>query len=116
MPVSKAEYLASLAKSEDWENRKENRKSLADLEDLPVDTFWMVEVSVPEVFPTNKRKLGELLIDGTEPLASKIDGTSFVLARFPEAYVFFEKPTENGLPVFLTTPSGFKSHLPLMTG
>lgn len=115
VPITVTQYLKFLREAEDWEHRKENAQSLKDLTGLKADKLWMVEVSVPEVFSTNKRKLGEIFLDAEKPLSEQVDGTSFVMARFPESYVFFDKITASGQPSFLTSPSDFKSHLPLLT-
>jgi hypothetical protein len=115
VPITVKQYLEFLRSAEDWEHEKENIQSLEDLTALKPDKLWMVEVSVPEVFSTNKRKLGEILLDAENPLSDQVDGTSFVLARFPECYVFFDSISLTGQPSFLTSPSNFKSHLPLLT-
>ena len=70
----------------------------------------MVEVSVPEVFPTNKRKLGEILLDATNNLSDKVDGASFVLARVPGSFVFFDSIDGDGEPKFTFSPSSLLSH------
>lgn len=114
--ASKKSYLRALGKASDWEGNQERAESLDHLQQLSPDRFWMVEVSVPEVFSTNKRKLGEILLDAENPLSDRIDFTSFVLARFPESYIFFDKlDASTGEPRFLLTPSDLKSHVPLLT-
>ena len=114
VPITLAAYVKALGNAEDWEGMKEDPTSITDLTNINADKLWMIEVSVPEVFSTNKRKLGEILLDAEHALSDKIDGASFVLARFPENYVFFSKVTPSGTPTFLTTPSKFRSHLPLL--
>lgn len=115
MPITVKEYLKFLSEAEDWEHRRENPESLKDLEQLQPEKLWMVEVSVPEIFSTNKRKLGEILLDAENPLSEHLDGASFVMARFPESYVFFDKILKSDEPSFLITPSCFRSHVPLLT-
>ena len=78
--------------------------------------MWMVEVTVPEIFSTNKRKLGEILLDAGNELKPDIDGESFILARFPESYVFFDEMSADGNPSFLTVRSDLGSHIPLLEG
>ncbi|HEC99378.1 MAG TPA: hypothetical protein ENN18_03230 [Proteobacteria bacterium] len=36
---------------------------MAIIKDSVPDDFWLVEVSVPELYPINKEKLGELIVD-----------------------------------------------------
>jgi len=115
VPITAQDYLDFLGNAEDWENNRENENSLKDLQELKPEKLWMIEVSIPEVFSTNKRKLGEILLDAENPLSEMIDGASFVMARFPECYVFFDKVKKSGSSSFLTSPSSFKSHLPLLT-
>ena len=50
----------------------------------------MVEVSLPELFSANLRKVGEILIRAdTEPSLQR-DAGSFLLARLPGCVAFFE--------------------------
>jgi hypothetical protein len=111
VPITKEDYLRELSEHMDWEERKESKDTINDLEnDLTVDRFWMVEVSVPEVFPTNKRKLGEILLDATTGLSNQVDGASFVLARVPGSFVFFDSLDANDEPKFTFSPSSLLSH------
>ena len=75
--------------------------------------MWMVEVSIPDLFSTNLRKLGELLLAADATIdRTRLDRT-FIFARLPRAYL---------LPVAAETPGRFKfsavasaidSHTPL---
>jgi len=112
--VSKTEYLDFIKSEEDWDGNREMPETVSALKSQGPDELWMIEVSIPELFSTNKRKLGEILLDAKNPIASKANGQSFVLARFPERYVFFDKLDKSGKPNFLTAPSNFKSHLSLL--
>jgi hypothetical protein len=114
VPITKAKYLEHLRNIDDWEGGKESESTIAAFETtVSIDQFWMVEVSVPEVFPTNKRKLGEILLDASKPLSTETDGTSFVLARFPGSFLFFENLDSQGDPTFALSPSDIRSHVPL---
>jgi hypothetical protein len=114
VPISKNQYLEHLRSMEDWDFRKEADNTIEAFESsVSGDKFWMVEVSVPEVFPTNKRKLGEILLDASTALSAETDGISFILARFPGAFVFFEELDSNGDPTFALSPSNLRSHVPL---
>jgi hypothetical protein len=74
-----------------------------------------VEVSVPDLFSTNKHKIGELLLDATRPFTNKADFTLFVLARFPGCYLFFDKLDGQGKPQFIKVKSLIQSHTELLT-
>lgn len=116
VPVTAEAYLTHLTQAKDWEFARENVSVLKLLnQELKARHLWMVEVSVPEIFATNKRKLGEILIDATQKLSPEISGSSFVMARFPELFVFFDSLDRKGAPVFSPAPSAFKSHLPLLS-
>jgi hypothetical protein len=116
VPITKAGYLEHLRNLEDWEYKKESASTIRAFEtSVSADKFWMVEVSVPEVFPTNKRKLGEILLNASAPLSPETDGSSFVMARFPGAFVFFDSLDLNGDPTFALSPSDILSHVPLFS-
>ena len=114
VPVTKQSYLDHLKNSSDWEGHCENEAILAHLEAIKPDLMWMIEVSIPDLFSTNKRKIGELLLDATLPFSSEVDFTLFVLARFPGIYLFLEGLENNGEPQFLTVPSEIISHIELL--
>ncbi len=114
VPITKQQYLESLRRMDDWEGLKENKETIREFEaSVSGDKFWMVEVSIPEVFPTNKHKLGEILLDASQALSTRTDGSSFVLARFPGSFVFFESLDGHGDPTFALSPSNLRSHVPL---
>ena len=116
VPITKKGYLEHLRAIEDWEYRKESGSTIDEFDtSVSSEKFWMVEVSVPEVFPTNKRKLGEILLDASMPISLETDGSSFVLARFPGAYVFFDSLDAQGDPTFALSPSDLRSHVPLFS-
>jgi hypothetical protein len=116
VPVSKERYLQDLRERKDWEGNKVPDGTIREFETLiTADQFWMVEVSVPEVFPTNKRKLGEILLDASRDLSPETDGTSFVLARLPGYFVFFDSLDSNGEPVFSFTQNQLRSHTRLFS-
>jgi hypothetical protein len=74
--------------------------------------LWMVELSVPDLFAANRRKVAEVLIlTRTEPGSSR-DLRSFLLARVPGCFVTYaggdaERAT------FKFPPSGVSGHVPL---
>lgn len=71
--VEKDEYLRHLAALQGWDRQKERvpQEMLRRLEEeITLGQLWMVEVSLQELFPTNWRKVGEVLID---PQFSKED-------------------------------------------
>ncbi|MFA6286153.1 MAG: hypothetical protein WC661_02115 [Opitutaceae bacterium] len=110
VPVTQEGYLRHLSELEDWEFEREDSETLRQLKAIKPQHMWMVEVSVPDLFSTNKRKIGELLLDATRPFSEKTDFTLFVLARFPGCYLFFDKLDEQGQPQFIKVKSSIQSH------
>lgn len=111
--VTREAYIESLKVAKDWDGIHESESTIKSLSGRLPELMWMVEVTVPEIFSTNKRKLGEILLDAGQELKPEINGESFILARFPESYVFFDQITEDGNPSFLTAQSALKSHTTL---
>ena len=50
---------------------------------LTKERLWMIELSLPELFSANLRKVGEVLVRAELLPATDRDLTSFVLARLP---------------------------------
>jgi hypothetical protein len=71
------------------------------------------QVGIPDVFSTNKRKLGELLLDATRPYGGKGDYSFFVLARLPETYAFFDRLDGHKHPPFIPVKIEITSHTPV---
>jgi hypothetical protein len=115
VPISKTDYLKNLGEIDDWDGRKESEETIKLLGTVVAERFWMVEVSIPDVFSTNKRKLGEILLDAEFLISTALDGANFVMARFPGCFVFFESLDESNVPTFSTTPSNLLSHIPLFS-
>lgn len=112
LPVTREEYLAHLRAMRDWRgNRESNTVVEAISQHLP-QRLWMIEVSIPELFPLNKRKIGCIILDGSKPLSKDRDfGNSFVYARLPEQYIFFVGADRSGTENFRVDSSNLKSHV-----
>jgi hypothetical protein len=110
---TRLDYEKHLGEISDWSKNKESPLTVADIKELLPDRVWMVEVSIPDLFSTNKRKLGELLLDATRPFSSKADDTMFVMARLPGVYAFFNRRDGRNHPLFLSAKSRLQSHTPL---
>lgn len=108
--VSRDDYIRFLASAQDWNNGCESEDIVKVLSKFLPACLWMVEVTIPEIFSTNKHKLGEILLNATAPLNQEIDGESFLLARFPECFVLLDSINDSGRPKFITAQSGLKSH------
>ncbi|MBV5337080.1 MAG: hypothetical protein J0653_03655, partial [Deltaproteobacteria bacterium] len=86
------------------------------LEQEMPEYIWAVEVSTPQLFPANERKLGEIVLDASRELDMN-DGAAvnevFVFARLPEMYLLGGEIT-NGNPQFTQVPSMLVSHTELI--
>ena len=112
LALKRDEYVRYLRSAQDWHGKREARELREIFAHHLPDWIWVVEVSVPELFPTNLRKLGEIVLDATRPLTATQDYTSFALARLPGVYMLIKK-VDHGKPEFLRVPSKFASHTPL---
>ncbi len=76
--------------------------------------LWMIEISVPELFPTNLRKLGEIVLNaGLEMVPDKSNDHLFLLARLPGCYLCNVSRDEEQVARFQRRPSGILSHCAL---
>lgn len=114
--VSASEYVAHLRTLTDWKGQKE-KIELCELFEQEIPPFvWAVEISTPQLFPANERKLGEIVLDATTPLNLE-DETAifdiFTFARLPGIYLLGGE-INNGTPQFTTVPSDIESHTELI--
>jgi len=119
--LSCEKYIAHLEILRDWEGNGENLKIINTLKGLKgnilPNMLWLIEVSIPHLFPANEHKVGEIILDaGVKPasLENNVDFNLFVMARLPETYYFLQKSTSLTNPNFLKIPSSIKSHVPLI--
>lgn len=113
--IDKDTYIKHLATGKDWEDNSENDTVIQALSraDLPAH-LWIVEVSIPQLFPANKRKLGEIVLNGEIELSGDDgDFSPFVLARLPGAYYFIQSD-QNDDPNFERYSSALTSHFPVI--
>jgi len=112
---STKQYLTHLASITDWEGNKENPKIPKALKPLLPDWLWIVEVSIPQLFPANERKLGEVVLNPYESPSSSWPNNFelFLFARIPGIY-FIVNDVISRKPDFLEVPSNIKSHTELL--
>lgn len=78
--------------------------------------IWAIEISTPQLFPANERKLGEIVLDATQLLNLEDDSASynvFIFARLPGIYMLGGEII-NGTPQFTPVPSEILSHTNLI--
>jgi len=87
-------YAAHLRRIRDWQGHPITHKLVQSLGALPNVRLWMLELSVPELFSANLRKLAEVLLWAERGASPQRTFESFFLARLPGAFA-------------LRDPSGF---------
>jgi len=109
--VHRDEYINHLSSIQDWDGHFENPDIPTLLTKLLPEKIWMIEVSLPQLFPANERKLGEVVLNPFIPFDVKkpINYSHFLFARLPELY-FFVKEVVSGKPKFMSIPSQIASH------
>jgi len=109
--VHKDEYISHLSGVKDWDGNVENPDIPDLLTTLLPEKIWMIEISLPQLFPANERKLGEVVLNPFVSFDSRkpINYSHFLFARVPELY-FFVKDVVSGKPEFMTIPSQITSH------
>jgi hypothetical protein len=113
--IKKDNYLKYLKELSDWESNHERSTFVTQLAGLLPDQLWVVEISIPHLFPANERKLGEILLN---PLveydeSKDVDFQLFLLARLPGTYYLLKAVNQHG-PNFVTIPSRLASHTPVI--
>lgn len=113
--VSRDAYLLHLRGARDWTEKQENPNLLAILEKFLPKIVWVVEISLPHLFPANERKVGEIVLNPFVPFdpQAPINYALFLLARLP-GRLFVIESSSAGTPKFMDVASGFESHLPML--
>ena len=105
-------YLDHLRSTPDWNGNHEDSDVVRILADFLPDLLWMVDISIPHLFPANERKLGEVILDAGKSIQADEEANygAFVIARLPDQFVVLDK-FEDGNPCFETVPSSIRSHV-----
>jgi hypothetical protein len=108
--IDRNKYIKHLSNEKDWKQHSEARQIINILGRLLPQALWIVEISVPQLFPANERKLGEIILNGEIEIRSGQSKLShFLLARLPGRYLFLDY--RRGRMDFLQVPSNLTSHL-----
>jgi hypothetical protein len=116
--VSRSRYLEHLRGCRDWQGNSDDTATLNKLEALLPSMLWVVEVSVPHLFPANERKLGEIVnglrkLDPGKDNEQEADFSLFLMARLPGMYFFLTAVNQYG-PTFASMTNGMTSHTEVM--
>ena len=112
--LNRDEYTAHLANVRDWQGHPVRANLVSALKaSLTKERLWMIELSVPELFSANLRKVGEVLVRAEVVPQADRDLSSFVLARLPGYFALLEGGTPTN-PRYEFIPSGAEGHVELI--
>lgn len=83
--VERQTYLDHLRRIRDWDGRSEQEGMLSVFESTLPLMLWIVEFSIPQLFPANERKLGEIVLNAC--CSPEDIFAPFILARLPGTYL-----------------------------
>jgi hypothetical protein len=117
--VKGAQYATHLGAVRGWAGKSFPKRLLDAFAPVAADWFWMVELSVPELFSANRRKIGEILIRADTAAGTQRDFKNFVCARLPGCFALLKSVKaaasvgEEPEPTFLYVPVGIVDHVEL---
>jgi hypothetical protein len=104
-----SDYVSHLAALKDWSGDTLEANSKDDLEKSLPESFWMAELSAPELFSATRHKFGEFLIAADRPFSN--DLLSLLLAaRLPGCAVLRDRGGQ-----LRPEPTRVKGHTQLFT-
>jgi len=99
--MSSDDYIEHLRLLKGWDSKTIPTKLIAALSVGLPQLLWVVEISLPELFPANRRKLGEVVLDAGKVLTPTQDLSNLVLVRILNSVYCFERSQERiGLTVY----------------
>ena len=110
--VTGRQYADHLGKVRDWDRSRLKPRLTSVFDTVSEDAFWMVELSVPELFSANRRKVGEILLRSDVDPGQKRDFRMFAFARLP-GYFAFLKGDDPSKPQYEFVPTGLRGHVEL---
>jgi hypothetical protein len=112
--VERDTYIRHLSTEKDWDQNSEDKPAIDILRESLSNALWVVEVSIPQLFPANERKLGDIVLNGEITLSDGQGNRSpFLFMRLPGYYFSASTPGSSG-PDFVTAPSKLMSHMPVI--
>ncbi len=108
--ISGNKYVEHLENLQGWRTGEHiDAQITGKLRELLKGSYWMVEISLPELFPANRRKLGEIILNAEAPITPDTISASYMFARLPGGlYVLGEK--EDGKPFVSNYPLAIHTH------
>ena len=111
--IEGAEYVKHMNDVCNWDGKKFPR-NMGNMffRDRLKEKFWMIELSIPELFSANKRKVGEVIIRAEESIGTVRNFNSFFFSRLPSCFAFYDGGgTAN--PKYAFIRNGVKGHIEL---
>ena len=117
--VRGGDYAAHLGLIRGWDRNKKLPGWLPSTikDTVQDDVFWMVELSVPELFSANRRKVGEVLIRAGKAAGVGRDFANFFCTRVPGYFAFLREVVTVGgkrEPKFFFVPVPLDDHVELL--
>lgn len=125
--VPRETYIEHLRDMKAWDLSEESRLTVDGFAKMKLPwVLWIVEVSLPQLFPANEAKIGEIVLDATVQLkeadfaggkVSRKFLQSIQFIRLPSAYYFpksVSKSPEGKVINFFFAPSEISSHVKVM--
>jgi hypothetical protein len=109
--INKEKYISHISNVQDWDSNSEFIHTIDLFSKRLPESFWVVEISIPQLFPANERKLGEILINGQVELNINDIYRNLLYIRLPGGYYMLNYPSSTDVKYF---PSNFISHLPVI--
>lgn len=111
--MSSKEYIGHLSSIKGWDDKTIPLATITALtKSLPED-LWVVEVSLPELFPANRRKLGEIVLDPSKTLTSDKDLSTFIFARLLQKLYCMQREGDSKLTLIVEKNLGIDTHTEL---
>jgi hypothetical protein len=111
--ITGIEYSNHLSKIRDWHGNKINPTLINLFKKILTEShLWLIELSIPELFSANQRKIGEVLIRADCAPNTTRDFKNFIIARVPGHFAAYESGDEQN-PKFKFIPCGANDHTEL---
>lgn len=112
--LKSGDYVRHLRLIRDWDGNSLPQELRDAFTEMGEDEYlWMIEISVPELFSANLRKVGEVLIRAESPASSERTLKTFFLARLPGFFAFQAGSSTIENPSYDFFESGIAGHVQL---
>jgi hypothetical protein len=114
--VEKTVYIDHIRNLKDWDGNSESKDAIELFNKNLPEAFWVVEVSIPQLFPANESKLGDIVINGQIELDLNDIYRHLLYVRLPGAYYMLSKTSTGDTSdiYFKDFPSNLTSHVPVL--